>query len=69
VNSMTMRRAYTEHRLWDIASVAATLWTFFSDVDFVPTTSRLRGFLIARDPRGLDPEQYSKLPTIAIKSD
>ena len=62
---VSMNRAVMEYRMWDVASVAAILWVFFRDVDFKPLRSYLRGFLIAKEPRGLDPDEYRSLPSIA----
>ncbi len=59
-----MRRVALSYRLWDIAGTAAILWTFFEDVDMIHTQSMLHGVLIARKPRGLNPENYSKVPKI-----
>ncbi|NPA96475.1 MAG: class I SAM-dependent methyltransferase [Crenarchaeota archaeon] len=65
MNLLTGDRAPLDVRLWDVASVAATLWMFFRDVDLITTSSALRGFIVAKDPRGIDPESYAKLPTVA----
>ncbi len=59
-----MRRVALSYRLWDIAGTAAILWTFFEDVDAVHIRSPLHGLLIARKPRGIDPESYSRIPKI-----
>ena len=60
----SMKRVVMKLRMWDVAGTAAILWTFFEDVDFLPTRSMLRGLLIARGPRGIDPETYSEIPKI-----
>ncbi len=63
----SMNRVPLEYRFWDIAGVAAILWVFFEDVDFIPTDSRLRGIIMARNPRGMSPENYAKPPRIVSK--
>ncbi|PCN50639.1 hypothetical protein B6U99_03205 [Candidatus Geothermarchaeota archaeon ex4572_27] len=45
------RTASMKVYFWDIACVAALLWTFFGDVDFVRRPMALSGFIIARRPR------------------
>jgi len=65
---MSMRRVALNYRLWDVAGIAAILWAFFEDVDFVPTRSTLHGMLVARKPRGISPETYSEIPKI-VRSD
>ena len=56
-------------RLWDLAGIAATLWAGFKDVDFLPIRTARSGFLIAKEPRGLDPEEFSEDPMIIRKTD
>ncbi len=56
-------------RLWDLAGIAATLWAGFKDVDFLPIRTARSGFLIAKEPRGLDPEEFSEDPRIIRKTD
>lgn len=56
-------------RLWDLAGIAATLWAGFKDVDFLPIRTARSGFLIAKEPRGLDPEEFSEEPRILRKAD
>ena len=60
----SMERVLADVRFWDIAGVAATLWIFFEDVDFKPTRTQIRGILIAKKPRGINPRDYTMLPTI-----
>ncbi len=65
---VSMKRAVMGYRMWDLASLAAILWVFFRDIDFVPLRSQISGFLIAREPRGLGAEPYSALPSIASRA-
>jgi len=46
-------------RLWDLASLLAILWVFFSKVDFTPIRSRYDGIIVASEPRRLNPEDYN----------
>jgi len=55
-------------RLWDLAGIAATLWAGFKDVDFLPIRTARSGFLIAKGPRGLDPEDFSEDPRVIRKT-
>ena len=56
-------------RLWDLAGIAGMLWAGFKDVDFLPIRTARSGFLIAKEPRGLDPKEFSEDPTIVRKAD
>ena len=53
-----------EVHFWGLADAAAMLWAFFEDVDLVQTASPTTGFLVARRPRGIDPEQYRGDPAV-----
>jgi len=68
VDLTTMNRVCNEVHFWDVASSAAILWVFFNDVDFIPIGTQTRGILIARKPRGIDPNQYQAEPTITKPS-
>ena len=59
-----MTRLEIEYRMWDIAGIAAILWAFFKDVDFKPTKTQLHGILIAREPRRINPQNYTMPPTM-----
>ena len=60
----SMTRVEMEYRMWDLAGIAALLWVFFEDVDFKPMGLGLRGILIAKKPRSLDPKNYARYPTM-----
>ncbi len=63
-----LERVALNLRLWDMASIAAILWMFFKDVDFMPISGkRTRVFLIARQPRGFKPDDYREHPSILRK--
>lgn len=48
---------------WNIAELAALIWLFFNDVDFVPLMRNITGFLLAKEPRRkIDPEDIRTLP-------
>jgi len=51
VNILTGERVEIDLYYWDIASSAAFTWIFFEDVDYLPTTSKYSGVIVARKPR------------------
>ncbi len=57
-------RVINEVRLWDIAGTTSILWAFFKHVDFVPYRSAYSGMIVAWEPRGIDPRQYSRYPEV-----
>ncbi len=63
----SMKRVKAPIRFWDVAGTASILWVFFKEVDFLPTRSSRRGFVIAAKPRGIDPEEYSVYPRIILQ--
>ncbi len=67
VDHFSGERVLADMRLWDIAGLAGILWAFFGDVDFHPLGRPTRGFILARNPRPVDPGAYSKPPRIALK--
>ncbi len=55
----SMKMVKAPIRFWDVAGMASILWVFFKEVDFTPTRSSRRGFIVAAKPRGIDPEEYT----------
>ena len=68
IDLSSLERVALNFRFWDMASTAAILWMFFKDVYFMPIDGRrTQGFLIARQPRGLKPDDYRTYPSIVRK--
>ncbi|NPA99324.1 MAG: hypothetical protein GXO43_08095 [Crenarchaeota archaeon] len=61
------KRILNEVRLWDIAGTASIIWSFFKHVDFIQYRSAYSGMIVAWEPRGIDPKQYSDYPEIISK--
>ena len=62
VDHYTGEKAIAYVRLWDLAGVAAMLWAFFREIDFHPLGRHIKGFILARSPRRVDPQEYSEYP-------
>ena len=67
INLVNMEREKNEVYFWDIAGIAALLWIFFNDVDFIPINGKSRGIIVSKEPRGLNPTHYQQEPRICIK--
>ncbi len=64
----TNEKARLDAYFWNIAGVAAILWVFFRDVDFVELGSSIRGFILAKTPRNnIDPVVFEEDPSILSK--
>jgi len=64
LNLLSMDRALIEVHFWSIANTAALLWVFFDNIDFLPANSQTRGLVLAKKPRGLNPELYGSQPAM-----
>lgn len=54
---------------WNIASLAALMWVFYEDVDFIEVSERdLAGYIIARGPRKITLKGLENTPTILRRS-
>ena len=64
IDLITRETTEMETYFWSIAELAAIVWIFFGDVDFIPIRGDKNGFIIARKPRNIDPQKYAKNPTM-----
>ena len=64
IDLITRETTEMETYFWSIAELAAIMWIFFGDVDFIPIRGDKNGFIIARKPRNIDPQKYAKNPTM-----
>ena len=67
IDLLSKNRMVAEIHFWNTAGVGALLWTFFQDIDYIPYNDLVRGLLIARNPRKVNPEEYQLEPTILKK--
>ncbi len=64
---VTRKEAKARTHMWSLAVMGAMAWTFYREVDFLETRRKYVGFVLARRPRAVNPEDYAEDPPMRTR--